>query len=167
MMFRRTMMALLAAAVATPLLAAPLAPPEGPVLLTVTGGISKTNTEAGATFDSAMLRELNWQEIKTYTPFTKGVQRFAGPTLASLLEEIGVDAGTLQATALDDYTISIPVSDLETHDILLAMEHNGAPMRVRNKGPIWVIYPAGSPDEIGDRHSSHMIWQLTSIRVDP
>ena len=139
--------------------------PEGTPLLTVSGEISVTNTGDLAVFDRAMLEALDWREIETYTPFTEGLQTFAGPTLGSLLQALGVEEGQLLATALNDFTIDIPVSDASAHGVLLALDHNGRAMRPRSKGPIWVIYPSDSPDVIDDEHGSRMIWQLDRIRV--
>lgn len=139
--------------------------PDGPPILTVSGEIGAANMGAVAVFDRAMLEALDWREIETYTPFTDGPQKFAGPTLASLLETIGVDSGTLMATALNDFSIGIPVSDADAHDVLLALDHNGRAMRMREKGPIWVIYPSDSADVIDDELGSRMIWQLNRIQV--
>ncbi|WP_417211456.1 molybdopterin-dependent oxidoreductase [Antarctobacter sp.] len=139
--------------------------PRGSPILTVSGEIDVTNADSRAIFDRAMLEALDWQQIETYTPFTEGLQHFAGPTLASLLEALGVDGGRLLATALNDFTIDIPVSDARLHNVLLALDHNGQAMRPRAKGPIWVIYPSDSPDVIDDEHGSRMIWQLNRIQV--
>ncbi|SNT15083.1 hypothetical protein SAMN04488078_10632 [Antarctobacter heliothermus] len=139
--------------------------PNGPPILTVSGDIGATNAGDAAVFDRAMLEALDWQQIETYTPFTDGPQRFAGPTLASLLEAIGVDTGTLMATALNDFSIGIPVSDAGVYDVLLALDHNGQAMRTREKGPIWVIYPSDSADVIDDELGSRMIWQLNRIQA--
>lgn len=139
--------------------------PNGPSILTISGEIGVTNAGDKAVFDRAMLEALDWQEIETYTAFTDGPQRFAGPTLISLLEVLGVDTGTLMATALNDFSIGIPVSDAGAYDVLLALDHNGQTMRTRDKGPIWVIYPSDSADVIDDELGSRMVWQLNRIQV--
>ncbi|WP_323770818.1 molybdopterin-dependent oxidoreductase [Antarctobacter sp.] len=139
--------------------------PNGSPILTVSGEIAVTNADNRAIFDREMLESLDWRQVETYTPFTEGRQQFAGPTLASLLEALGVDRGRLLATALNDFTIDIPVSDARKHNVLLALDHNGQAMRPRAKGPIWVIYPSDSPDVIDDEHGSRMIWQLNRIQV--
>lgn len=140
------------------------APDKSPIL-TVTGEIGVTNIGVGAAFDRAMLEALDWREIETYTPFTEGIQRFSGPTLASLLDALEVDDGLLLAVALNDYTIDIPVKDARAHGILLALDHNGSAMRLRDKGPIWLIYPWGEPEGFDPEQVSRMIWQLNRLRV--
>lgn len=149
--------------VSTPALA--LDPPAGPVLLTVSGAISDTNSGDSAEFDREMLQALDWREIEAHTFSTVGKAQYAGPTLASLLDYLGVQDGMLTATALDDYQIEIPVSDAETYDVLLALDKDGRPMRVRDKGPIWIIYPSATLDEVTDYKGSRMIWQLNRIAV--
>lgn len=165
MIFRRAILTAFATLLAGSVWAANLSAPTGRVLLTVSGAIENVNQGETAVFDLALLEGLDWQDITTFTHYTEGPQRFRGPTLASLLEVLGVREGTLRAVALDDYAIKIPIEDLAKYDILLAMEHNGERMRVRNRGPIWVIYPAASPGDIVQEHISHSIWQLTSIEV--
>lgn len=141
--------------------------PSGGTVLTIDGAIAATNDGDRAVFDLAMLRSLDWQEIESHTPYTEGPQTFAGPTLASLLDMLGVSDGTLVAIALNDYTIDIPVSDARDFGVLLAVEHNGTAMRTREKGPIWVIYPSDGLNPLPDAHGSRMIWQLTRITVKP
>jgi len=140
--------------------------PKGQILLTVTGEIASANADNKAQFDRAMLEALDWKEIESYTEFNDGLQTFAGPTLVSLLAELGVTDGTLNAIALDDYIIQIPVEDAAMYNVILALEWNGKKMRVRDKGPIWVIYPAADPSDLNELLSSRMIWQLKSIAVE-
>ncbi|MBS0123842.1 molybdopterin-dependent oxidoreductase [Thetidibacter halocola] len=139
--------------------------PQSPTVLTVTGDIAVTNAGDSAVFDRAMLQSLDWREVATHTSFTHGPQRFAGPTLASLLAALGVTEGTLRATAINDYTIEIPVAHAARHDVLLAMDLDGKPMTVRDKGPIWVVYPLTEVEAAGKPFDGEMIWQLVRIEV--
>lgn len=141
--------------------------PAGPVLLTVDGPIQHPNAGDSAVFDRAMLAQIDWREIESFTDFTVGKQLFAGPSLRALLSELGVQRGTLVARALDDYLVRIPIEDAELFGVILALEHNGVPLRVRNKGPIWIVYPAAVPEQINELHSARMIWQLVHITVEP
>lgn len=144
---------------------ADLPTPSGPVILTVSGAITETNGDGVARFDREMLKALDWREIETFTSFTSGPQRFAGPTLASLLEAVGAQGSRLNATAINDYFVEIPVAHASEHDVLLAMEMNGKPMRIRDKGPIWVVYPLSEEEAAGKPFDTEMIWQLNRIEV--
>lgn len=157
---------MLSALAASPTSAEPLPEPSGPVVLRVSGAITVTNRDGDAVFDREMLRALPWTEIRTATEWTEGVQRFSGVLMVDLLERLGGSGTNVFATALNDYRVEIPVSDFQNYRVLLALEQNGVPMPVREKGPIWVIYPSKDPSgtvplEIRDR----MIWQVKSLEL--
>ena len=57
-----------------------LAPPQGRILLTVTGTIGTTNHEDAAAFDLDMLRDLGAETFETTTIWTDGPQTFEGVT---------------------------------------------------------------------------------------
>lgn len=146
-----------------------LAPPQDEVLLTVSGAIAETNTEAGeAVFDRAMLEALDPVLIETSTIWTDGVQRFRGVPLVTLLDRLGAEGTILRALALNDYAIEIPVSDAVAGGPIIAFERGGEPMSVRDKGPLWVIYPYDAvPEYKSERIYARSIWQLVSIEVLP
>ncbi|KNG91985.1 molybdopterin-dependent oxidoreductase [Pseudaestuariivita atlantica] len=146
-------------------IAANLTAPEGPVILEVSGEIANLNGDGVAQFDMAMLRQLDWREIETYTSFTTGMQSFAGPTLASLLAAVGAEGDRLNATAINDYFVEIPVADADAHNVILAAEMNGKRMRIRDKGPIWVIYPLSEAEAAKKPFDTEMIWQMNRLEV--
>jgi len=158
---------LAAAVLAAPTLAdVGLPKPAGRVLLQVTGAISVTNDGAAANFDLQMLDALPQHRIESYTDWTDGLQIFEGPLLADLLDRVGAQGRTLHATALNDYAVDIPQSDARDHAVLLALRHNGEAMSVREKGPIWIIYPSAHPKETQPNpHNEKSIWQLRSLDV--
>ncbi|THH34254.1 hypothetical protein E4Z66_19270 [Aliishimia ponticola] len=145
--------------------AAQLGVPHGRVLLEVSGQIGNTNGDGVARFDREMLEALDWREVETYTSFTEGLQRFAGPTLASLLEAVAADGTKLHATAINDYYVVIPTGHADEHDVILALDHDGKPMRVRDKGPIWVVYPLEEAEAGEKPFDTEMIWQLNRLSV--
>lgn len=137
-----------------------------PVLLEVTGKIGITNEGATARFDREMLDALPQHRLETYTDWTEGLQVFEGPLLADVLERVGAYGTSLRATALNDYQVEIPRADSEKYPVLLALRQNGAPMSVRDKGPIWIVYPNSSPEAaIASPHNDKSIWQLRSLDV--
>jgi hypothetical protein len=145
----------------------PLPPPEGEVLLTVTGAISVTNVDGAAAFDRAALGRLRAAEVVTGTVWTDGISRFVGVPLQAVLDRVGAPRdGRLRLVALNDYSVAIPAQDLSATVPMLALERDGAPMSVRDKGPIWVIYPYDSGSEWrSEQVFSRSIWQLNRIEV--
>ncbi len=158
----RMLRAFFAAAVISVALFVSQAVASGAVLLTVNGAIEGDAVE----FDREMLQRLDWREIRSWTSFTEGEQEFAGPTLASVLEAVGAKGTSIRAIAINDYAVSIPVDHANAHGVLLAVDHNGKPMRIRNKGPIWVIYPQSETEAKRQRFDAEMIWQLSRITVE-
>lgn len=135
--------------------------PANDVVLTVTGLISKTNSDGDAVFDVAMLQEMDPIQIETTTIWTEGPQVFEGVLLSRLIDELGAGGSVIAASALNDYTVEIPLSDAVPDGPILAFAQNGAPLSVRDKGPLWVIYPYDSKAEY---HSeliyARSIWQV-------
>ncbi|WP_075214221.1 molybdopterin-dependent oxidoreductase [Mongoliimonas terrestris] len=161
-------LALLAAAVLVAGLspAAALDKPTGPVVLTVKGAIANTNSDAGAEFDLAMLTALPGRVTEVETPWTSGKPRFEGPLARAVLEAVGATGTMLKVTALNDYSADVPVEDLEKHDVILATTMDGKPMSVRDKGPLFIIYPFDAePDLFTEVYFNRSVWQIATIEV--
>ncbi len=138
-------------------------PQTGTPVLTVTGKL-----KSGAQIDLTMaeLRALPRAQIKTTTPWHDGEQTFEGVPLAALLEHLGAKGQLLQVTALNKYRTEIPVSDV-SHGPILAYLRNGELMAVRDKGPLFVIYPYDrNPELKSERYFSRSAWQVRSIAID-
>lgn len=108
--------------------------------------------------------ELAVSEIRTRTPWTQGVSSYTGPTLARLsaLGEKAVVEARLQA--LNDYSITVPSEDWANYDVVLATRVDGERMRIRDRGPFWLIYPLDSDEELQtQRYHARMIWQVKRI----
>ncbi|WP_287434919.1 molybdopterin-dependent oxidoreductase [Maritimibacter sp.] len=140
--------------------------PTGDVVLRVTGDIAVTNTEGAAVLDTQMLADIGETTFSTTTIWTEGEQSFTGVELEDLLDALGVDEGMLEARALNDYMVEIPVSDAVEGGPIIAYLRNGEPMSVRDKGPLWIVYPYDlNTDYASELIYSRSIWQLDRIEV--
>lgn len=140
--------------------------PEGKIILTVSGNIGNTNSGDKAEFDLAMLEALGVSELKLETPWTEGLQIFNGVLASKVLNAVAAQGKMVVARAINDYQVKIPVSELRQYPILLALKQNGSYMRVRDKGPIWVIYPIMSYPELDNgKTNDKWIWQLSGIHM--
>ncbi len=145
---------------------AELATPTGPVILTVTGAITSHNDGEQAVFDLAMLENLEGRTTRTQTPWYDGAQDFSGPLGAALLEAIGAEGTMLRVTALNDYVTDIPIADFTSHPVILATRLGGTPLPVREKGPVFVIYPFDEAPELNNEtYYGRSAWQVKSIEV--
>jgi len=167
MMMRFLMAAALAVSLPlTALHASELAEPAGDVVLTVTGLITNTNGAGAADFDAAMLAALPARDTVTETPWHEGTPTFSGPLGTALLDAVGATGGTLRITALNDYSVDVPVSDLRDYPVIFATHLDGAPMAVRDKGPIFLIYPFSEyPELLNEVQFGRSAWQIRSIEV--
>jgi len=138
--------------------------PTDHVVLSVSGGITVTNEEGAAKFDRAMLKNLKVTKLKTTTPWTEGVQEFEGVLASDLMAALGAQGSVVVATAINDYKVEIPASDFTKFPVLLAWSMNGKELSVRDKGPIWIIYPQDDFAELRTAETKNKwIWQLKSL----
>jgi len=164
MRFARLLMLALGFLAAGPA-AADVAPPAGAVVLTVSGRIDAGTSDV-ARFDMEMLRALPAREFTTSTIWTEGAHRFRGVPLATLLDAVAADGTVLKATALNDYSIEIPIADAVPEGPIIAYEFDGREMSVREKGPLWIVYPFDADaDYRTESVYSRSIWQLDRIEV--
>lgn len=146
--------------------AAPLPEPAGPVLLTVTGSIANTNAPGAANFDRAMLESLGLSDLTTATPYTDGKPTFRGVIVSKVLDAVGATGQKLTAAAVNGYQIELDVDEMRRYPILMALEQDGEPLRLRDRGPLWVILPSDQyPELAADTQNFKSIWQLKSLDV--
>jgi len=148
--------------------AAALEPAAGEVVLTITGQIAHSNADGAAVLDLAMLSAMEPVTFETSTVWTEGVQTFVGVELVDLLALVGAQGAKLRASAINDYAVDIPSSDAVEGGPIVAFMRNGAPMSVREKGPLWIVYPYDAvPEYQSELIYSRSIWQLDRIEVLP
>lgn len=146
--------------------AAELPKPTGDVVLTVTGKITNTNAPGKAEFDRAMLAKLGMSELKTSHSWGEGVSQFEGVLAGKLLDYVGATGAKIKAAAVNDYAIELESAELRKVPVLLATKMNGADLRLRDRGPIWIVYPRDSYPEFKDeKHNFKWIWQLKSLDI--
>jgi hypothetical protein len=146
--------------------AAELARPSGPVVLTVVGHIERKNDGERAVFDRAMLHGIGLVKVRTTTPWTDGVMEFEGVPVKALLQAVGSRGQVLRATAINDYTIDLDAREFDAVPAILALRMNGTDLRVRDKGPLWLVYPRDDyPAVRSEMHNFKWIWQLKTITV--
>jgi hypothetical protein len=145
---------------------ASLRQPRDRVILTVSGKIGVFNGGATARFDRAMLEEFDITQFTTTTPWYDGPVTFEGVRMGHLMETLGAQGDTLIARALNDYETRVPLRDTIDFDVLMAMKRNGEYMPVRDKGPLFIVYPFDSnPVLKNQRYYGRCAWQLSQIEI--
>lgn len=146
--------------------AEPLARPVGKTILTVSGRIGAVNKADTAEFDRDMLEALGTHTVATTTPWHNGPVRFEGVRMDRLMRAVEASGDSVTAVALNDYTTDIPVSDFGAFGTILALKRDGAYMPVRDKGPLFIIYPYDSNPELKRQiYFNRSAWQVARLIV--
>ena len=117
-------------------------------------------------FNIAALENMTKTEITTSTIWTEGVQTFEGVLLLDFLSHIGVTNGYVEAYAANEYFVEIPVKDATLAAPLIAYKRNGDYMTLRDKGPLWIVFPYDSSESYRtDEVFSQSIWQVDSFII--
>ena len=151
---------------AAPAGAGTLAAPADKPILTISGDISETNAGDTAQFDRAMLEQLGLAKIETTTPWYQGPMIFEGVPLVKLMEAVGAKGQRVVAYALNDYKTEIPMEDFATYHAILALKRNGEYMPIRDKGPLFVVYPYDSDPALRSQvFYGRSAWQVARLVV--
>lgn len=146
--------------------ASPLPLPAAKPILSVSGRIAASNRDGVAVFDMAMLEALGTDGFETRTPWHTGAVRFEGVRMQRLMQAVGASGESVTAVALNDYTTDLPMADFERYGVLLATKRDGAYMPVRDKGPLFIVYPYDSKPELGaQQFYSRSAWQVAKLVI--
>lgn len=146
--------------------AASLATPTDRPILTISWKIAVTNKDGTAQFDRPMLEALGMVKVETTTPWHEGKNTFEGVSIDKLLQQVGATGARVVVVALNDYTTDIPIEDFRKFNVILALKRNGEYMSVRDKGPLFIIYPYDSnPDLKSQTYYARSAWQVARIDV--
>lgn len=105
-------------------------------------------------------------EFSTTTIWTDDEVHFSGVAVTHLLEVLGADGATLRISALNDYSVEMPVADLEDDAPIIATRMQGQTMSVRDKGPYWIMYPFDrDPEYRTEANYARSVWQLQMLTL--
>jgi len=143
-----------------------LATPKERPILTISGKIGVTNKDGTAQFDRAMLESLGLIAIETATPWYEGKVKFEGISLDKLMKQVEAKGDRVSVIALNDYATEIPIADFAKYNVILALKRNGEYMPVRDKGPLFIVYPFDSDPELRTQtYYARSAWQVARIEV--
>ncbi|MBO9135220.1 MULTISPECIES: oxidoreductase [Rhizobium] len=136
-------------------------------ILTISGNIENTNAGLDAQFDRDMLETLGLETVETSTPWYDGKVRFEGVSLQKLMTLVGAKGSTVTAIALNDYSCVIPLEDFKKYHVILALKRDGKYMAIRDKGPLFIVYPYDSDSQLQNQlYYTRSAWQVAKLRVE-
>lgn len=131
--------------------------------------LSVTSPTGQTDFEFKDLDALDQTEVVTSNDYVEGKHSFSGPLLREIFGAAAPKMGeSIKLTALNDYAVTIPADDALKYDVILATTVDGKRMSVRDKGPIWVIYPMDDfPELRAPVYNDRLIWQLSKVELVP
>lgn len=135
---------------------------SGDAILTITGATA--SGDEPIMFDLEGFAALPQTSFETSTIWTDENHTYSGVLLSDLVEIVGATGDTIVATAINDYAVEIPLTDAVADGPIIASQVDGENMSVRDKGPLWLIYPFDSSvDYQSEVFYARSIWQLNKI----
>ena len=188
-MKKRDFLATAAAGAALPF-AASAQPAKGhrsPVLLTVTGAITRTNRgpidrvldqmmakqklsfDKAHAFDFAALHMLPSVAIKPTLEYDNKHHVLRGPLLSTVLDACGAKGSKIVMRAVDGYAPTIGIDEAHKYRFIIATHLDKHPMPLGGLGPLWAIYDADRFPEMTakpvDQRFANCPWGLYHIDV--
>ena len=119
-------------------------------------------------YSMADMEAMEQYTLVTANEFIDGKQEFIGPLVRDILIAVGAGDVTLaRVTAANDYFVEIPTEEFFRYDAVLALTMGGQPFSMRDKGPIWLMYPMSDHEELKDPvFNNRLIWQLVGMELE-
>jgi hypothetical protein len=113
------------------------------------------------------LTELPLETLSTITPWTDQSHTYQGISLKHLLEHFKIQGHQATAKAMNNYQVTIEITDAIEKGAFIASKQNDKPMKVRNKGPFWIIFPwSQKPELVQKKYQDWSIWQMSDLTID-
>lgn len=156
---------------------------SGPVLLTVTGDISKPNRDGynpeidkffgynevdftkATEFDLSALEALKTTSIKADFPKGGEIHTFEGPLLADVLAAAGANGGKITVQALDGYAVEAPLDELVAQGAMVALKRDGVAFGIGDFGPTQIVFPRAERNDLKDMPDDRWVWSIFHINV--
>jgi hypothetical protein len=189
-MDKRQFLGTAALAAAAPGTARASATARGPVLLTVTGAITRSNRgpfdpaldqmmhkhqvsfERAHTFDFGELARLAAHAIRPTLEYDAKPHQLRGPLLTDVLAQTGARGGEqarLVLRAVDGYAVEMTVQQARAQGFIVATHLDGQPMPLGGLGPLWSMYDADRVPEMAAKPLAQRFascpWALYLIEV--
>lgn len=160
-----------ATALSLPAVAAGKSSASGPVLLTVTGEIARSNRgpldpaldqmmhkqkldfDKAFTFDFAALAALPAVDIRPTLEYDNKPHTLRGPLLADVMHAAGGDpkAQGYVLRAVDGYAVMVLREDALKYRFIVATHLDGKPIPLGGLGPLWAVYDADRFPDMASR----------------
>lgn len=157
--------------------------PAPPDLVTVHGAIERSDragvdpvTEPlfnlyGMAFQTALgldhgtISALPQHDVETDYPSGGPMRRFSGSLLRDVLALADPAGDAVIVTALDGYQRTLPIDQLNRHEVILALELEGHPLPVGGFGPAMLVWPRQTDPALSGMPDDDWVWGVFSLEV--
>ncbi|MEF1283597.1 MULTISPECIES: putative pterin-binding protein [unclassified Vibrio] len=103
----------------------------------------------------------------TSLPWFEDKKDITGFKVSDLLTHLGInDAFSVSFLALNDYAASSQIKDIKKYQPIVAYQIDNQPIKVRNKGPYWLVFNLDQYPEIDNAvFHAQMVWQIDEILI--
>lgn len=130
-------------------------------------GTNGEGASVNVTISDTLAEEIGATEIHTKV-VSRGdaVSKVRGVELRKLLEKFDLKGENIHVSALDGYVMDIPADDVRSYPVVVGYAIDDKPLRVRDKGPAWIIYPVSDHPELDNAdYEARSVWQVKTIDV--
>lgn len=116
---------------------------------------------------SELAETLPKDTFTTQLPWYPQANSFTGFKIIDLLNYLKVgQVSSVSFFAINDYAANISMEDLSRYEPIIAYHMNGYEMKIRNKGPFWLVYDLDKYPQINNEvYYTHMVWQLEKMTI--
>jgi hypothetical protein len=138
-----------------------------PALATAQTVLTVKTNEKAVHFTLEELVAMRHFKVSTTNNFVNEASLFEGPLLRGILQNLNVaPSANLEFLSLNNFSTNVPAIDAFEYDVILALYRDGKAMPVREKGPVWIIYPMDDNPQIQNEiYNDRLVWQLREINV--
>jgi hypothetical protein len=114
-----------------------------------------------------IIAQLEPSTFTTSLPWYSEKKEFTGFKVSDLLSRLQIDdAFSVSFIALNDYAASSTIADINKYQPIIAYQVDGQKMRVRDKGPYWMLFNVDKYPETNNAvFHSQMVWQIDEIMI--
>ena len=147
----------------------PIPTPKGKVILSIYGLSPGSPKKRPVKLDREVMEMMGTIRYTSKNRWYDRPNTFEGVLGSQFLDVLGVSekATSMRMRALNDYVVEVPISDFRKWPVMLALKKDGVYMTVREKGPVWIVYPNHLYPELGKQpYTARWIWQLKEISIE-
>lgn len=141
--------------------------PQGTAQFFISGKVGALNADDHIEMDLASMEAASLVDYTVMDPFLNTEITYRGPLLSDLLDlwQVSADATTLHLTALNDYSIDMPIALARDFPVVFAIQADGEYMPIAERGPAMLVLPYNEFEFDRPASDAYWIWQLESIEV--